>query len=77
MNWSLSNGYRPAQPDWDCLVLLPSVVERRMGPDKRLLEEGALDAIGGQDLPWLRRQSGERRSAQVLFPAWVDTLLAH
>lgn len=76
MNWSLSNGNRPAQPDWDCLVVLPSVAEGRMGPDKRLLEEGALDAIGGQDLPWLRRQPGERRSAQVLFSAWVDTLLA-
>ncbi len=75
MNWSLSNGTRPAQPDWDCLVVLPSVADGGVDPDKRLLEEAALDAIGGQDLPWLRRLPGERRSAQVLFSAWVETLL--
>jgi len=75
MNWSLSNGKKPAQPEWDCLVVLPSVAEGGMGPDKRLLDERALEAIGGQDIPWLRRQPGEERGAQVLFSAWVDTLL--
>lgn len=75
MNWSLSNGKKPAQPEWDCLVVLPSVAEEEMGPDKCLIDERALEAIGGQDIPWLRRQLGERRGAQLLFSAWVDTLL--
>ena len=75
MNWSLSNGNRRAQPDWDCLVVLPSVAEGEMGPDKRRLDERPLEAIGGQDLPWLQPQPDDRRSAQVLFSAWVDTLL--
>lgn len=77
MNWSLSNGNRRAQPDWDCLVVLPSVAEGELGPDKRLLDERALEAIGGQDIPWLQRQPDDRRSAQVLFSAWVDELLDH
>lgn len=66
---------KPAQPEWDCLVVLPSVAEEEMGPDKCLIDERALEAIGGQDIPWLRRQLGERRGAQLLFSAWVDTLL--
>jgi acyl-CoA thioesterase-1 len=76
LNWSLSMGLSARSPQWDCLVALPSVVEGEREGEARAFEAQALDVLGGQDIPWFRRQPGDRRSALELLSDELTPLLA-
>lgn len=74
INWSLNSGIKPG-PEWDCLVVLPSVAERELNAERRHVEEQALEVIRGQDIPWLQRQPGDPRSPLELLSGALDALL--
>ena len=63
MNWSLS--FSP--PNWDCIVILPSVAQLDQDQTQRASEALALDVIRGQDLPWLQRTAGDPRPTAELL----------
>ena len=71
LNWSLSMGAQAGLPQWDCLVVLPSVAEGDLPGERRAREGKALEVLGGQDIPWLVRSAGEARSASELFSDFV------
>ena len=71
MNWSLS--FNP--PNWDCLVILPSVARLDQDPAQRAAESLALDVILGQDLPWLQRMPGDQTPAAELLDREITSLL--
>lgn len=76
LNWSLSMELKKGSPQWDCLVALPSVAEGALQGEARTMETQALEVLGGQDIPWLRRQPGDRRSALELLSDELTPLLA-
>ncbi len=76
LNWSLSMGLKAGSPQWDCLIALPSVAEGELQGEARAWEARALDVVGGQDIPWFRREPGDRRSALELLSAELIPLLA-
>jgi hypothetical protein len=75
MNYALSSGLKSG-PEWDCLVILPSVSEPHLDEENRSVEKEALDIVLGQDIPWLIRKPGDARSALALLTEALDSLLA-
>jgi len=67
LNWSLSFG----APEWDCVVLLPSVATPDLDPGQRAAEEFARYVVEAQDLPWLERADGDRRPPGELLAEWL------
>jgi lysophospholipase L1-like esterase len=72
LNWSLSSG----KLGWDCIAVLPSVATPELTPAQRIAENRALEVIQGQDIPWLRRGSGDARPVAELLASWLESLLA-
>jgi len=72
LNWSLSFG----KPGWDCIAVLPSVTTPELTPAQRIAEKRALEVIQGQDIPWLRRSTGDARPVVELLASWLESLLA-
>jgi len=73
LNWSLSFG----KPGWDCIAILPSVATPELAPAQRIAENRALEVIQGQDIPWLRRSTGDATPAAELLARWLESLLAN
>lgn len=76
LNWSLSMELKAGSPQWDCLVALPSVAEGELQGEARAMETQAFEVLGGQDIPWFRRQPGDRRSALELLSDELALFLA-
>ncbi|MDB6167170.1 MAG: lysophospholipase L1-like esterase, partial [Verrucomicrobia bacterium] len=74
LNWSLSSGMKPG-PEWDCLVVLPSVTGEKWDAGTQAAEERALDIVRGQDIPWVARDPADRRTAVDLLSAALGPLL--
>ncbi|MBM3803802.1 MAG: hypothetical protein FJW26_15985 [Acidimicrobiia bacterium] len=71
---NLSLGYGKLQ--WDCIVILPSVLQPDLDPGQRAAENLALEAVKGQGICWLQRQPGESAPAEDLLQHWLASLLA-
>lgn len=71
MNWSLS--FNP--PNWDCLVILPSVAQPDQDQAQRASEALALEVVQGQDLPWMQRKTGDTHSTANLLGEKIAQLL--
>ena len=71
MNWSLS--FNP--PNWDCLVILPSVAQPDQDQAQHAAECLAREVIQGQDLPWLQRTPGDARPTAELLGEALGALL--
>lgn len=71
MNWSLS--FNP--PNWDCLVILPSVAQPDQDQAQRAAESLAREVIRGQDLPSLQRTPGDARPTTELLGEELAELL--
>ena len=71
MNWSLS--FNP--PNWDCLVILPSVAQPDQDQAQRAAVSLAREVIRGQDLPSLQRTPGDARPTTELLGEELAELL--
>ena len=56
-----------AQPGWDCVVVLPSIVQPALTMDETEREQIALAAAQDKDLPVMSRRPGENGSAEELL----------
>jgi lysophospholipase L1-like esterase len=63
LNWTLSFG----KPEWDTLVVLPSVTEGELAAVDRSAEAIAVDVISGADKAYLRRVPGDASSAKEIL----------
>lgn len=63
LNWTLSFG----NPEWDILVILPSVTNGELATADRSAEAIAADAITGSDKAFLRRAPGDASSAKEML----------
>lgn len=67
LNWSLSFG----APEWDCIVLLPSLTAPDLDAGERAAEAFARYVVEAQDIPWLARAEGDGRPAAELLADWL------
>jgi acyl-CoA thioesterase I len=70
LNWSLSFG----TPEWDVLVVLPSVADPQLDHAQQATEDLARQVAEGQDLPYLSRKPGDATPAAGLFAGWLERI---
>jgi lysophospholipase L1-like esterase len=75
LNRSLPTGKSAGKEGWNCIAVLPSVLQPDMDQGQQVAERLALMVIRGKDIDYLTRTAGDSTSPQDMLTQWLKSLL--